>query len=49
MALPKKIEDKLNEGRTYRNVQKIETRDAEDGRKVVAGYATVFNAPSRHA
>ena len=45
MALPKKIEDKLNEGRTYRNVQKIETRDAEDGRKVVAGYATVFNAP----
>lgn len=45
MALPKKIEDKLNEGRTYRNVQKIETRDAEDGRKVVAGYATVFNTP----
>lgn len=45
MALPKKIEDKLNEGRTYRNVQKIEIREAEDGRKVVAGYATVFNAP----
>lgn len=43
--LPKKIEDKLNEGRTYRNVQKIEARAEEDGGKFVEGYATVFSTP----
>lgn len=43
--LPKKIEDKLNEGRTYRNVQKIEARADQDGAKVVEGYATVFSTP----
>ena len=42
--LPKKITDKLNEGRTYRNVQSIEAR-ADDDKKVVTGYATVFNTP----
>lgn len=42
--IPKKIEDKLNEGRTYRNVQKIEAR-AEDDNKIVEGYATVFDTP----
>lgn len=42
--IPKKITDKLNEGRTYRNVQKIEAR-ADDDKKVVTGYATVFSAP----
>ena len=43
--IPKKIEDKLNEGRIYRNVQKIEARADEDGKKIVRGYATVFNTP----
>lgn len=42
--IPKKITDKLNEGRTYRNVQSIEAR-ADDDKKVVTGYATVFNTP----
>lgn len=42
--LPKKIDDKLNEGRTYRNVQKIEAR-ADDESMIVNGYATVFSAP----
>lgn len=41
--IPKKITDKLNEGRTYRNVQSIEAL-ADDDKKVVTGYATVFNA-----
>ena len=43
--LPKKIEDKLNEGRTYRKVSKIEARASEDGSKIVEGYATIFNSP----
>lgn len=43
--LPKKINDKLKEGRTYRNVQKIEARADQDGSKVVEGYATVFSTP----
>lgn len=43
--LPKKITDKLNEGRTYRNVQKIEARADQDGAKIVEGYATVFSTP----
>ena len=43
--LPKKINDKLKEGRTYRNVQKIEARADQDGAKVVEGYATVFSTP----
>lgn len=43
--LPKKIEDKLKEGRTYRNVQKIEARVDQDAAKVVEGYATVFSTP----
>lgn len=42
--IPKKITDKLNEGRTYRNVQSIEAL-ADDDKKVVTGYATVFNTP----
>lgn len=42
--IPKKIEDKLNEGRTYRNVSKIEAR-AEDDSQIVEGYATVFSTP----
>lgn len=43
--LPKKVEDKLNEGRTYRNVQSIEARADDDGKKIVTGYATVFDTP----
>lgn len=44
-TLPKTIENKLNEGRTYRNVNRIEAREEEDGSKVVTGYATVFDTP----
>ena len=40
--IPKKIEDKLNEGRQYRNVFEIRAAEAE---KVVDGYATTFNEP----
>ena len=46
MAIPKTIQDKLNEGRQYRNIDVtgFEARE-EDGKKVVEGYATVFNTP----
>lgn len=42
----KTIEDKLNEGRSYRNidVSSFERRD-ENEEKVVRGYATTFNDP----
>ena len=43
--IPKTIENKLNEGRTYRNVNRIEVRVDEDGKKIVNGYATVFDSP----
>jgi len=43
--IPKKITDKLNEGRTYRNVQSIEARADDDNKKIVTGYATIFNTP----
>ena len=45
--IPKDIEQKLNEGRQYRNIdaRRIETREAEDDEKIVEGYATVFNEP----
>lgn len=39
----KTINDKLNEGRSYRNFQTIEKRDEET--KSVEGYATVFSTP----
>lgn len=43
----KTIEDKLAQGRQYRNftVSKENLRTLDDGRKVVEGYATVFNTP----
>lgn len=41
--IPKTIQDKLNEGRVYRDVQKIEAR--ADDNSIVEGYATVFNTP----
>lgn len=43
----KAVLDKLNEGRQYRNidVSQFEHRTAENGEKIVEGYATVFNQP----
>ena len=45
--MSKTIEDKLNEGRQFRAIdaRNIEYRIAEDGERIVEGYATVFNAP----
>lgn len=45
--IPKTIEDKMNEGRQYRNidVHNLEIREAGDEEKIVEGYATVFNDP----
>lgn len=46
--LPKTINDKLNEGRAYRDIKVagLELRaDGEDADKIVEGYATVFNQP----
>lgn len=45
--MPKSIEEKLAQGRQYRNfdVSRENLRTLEDGRKVVEGYATVFNTP----
>lgn len=42
MAIPKTIQQKLDEGRQYRAV--IEVRALDDG-MIVEGYATTFNAP----
>lgn len=42
----KTIEDKLNEGRSYRNIDVSSfERRAENDEKIVAGYATVFDEP----
>lgn len=43
----KTIEDKLNEGRQYRNIDLsgFERRTEGDAEKTVAGYATTFNHP----
>jgi len=43
----KTIEDKLNSGRQYRNIDvaSFERRSADDGEKVVEGYATTYNEP----
>lgn len=43
----KTIEDKLNEGRQYRNIDLsgFERRTEGDAEKIVAGYATTFNQP----
>lgn len=45
--LIKNIEDKLNEGRQYRNIQvgNIELRSENDDEMIVEGYATTFNEP----
>lgn len=43
----KTIQQKLDEGRQYRriDVTNLEIRAAEDGAKIVTGYATTFNDP----
>ena len=43
----KTIEEKLNQGRQYRNidVSQLERRAESDNEKVVEGYATTFNRP----
>ena len=43
----KTIEEKLSEGRQYRNidVSSFERRAGDDGEKIVEGYATIFNQP----
>lgn len=41
----KSIDDKLNEGRQYRDFSGFEQRKEEDGQMVVAGYASTFNEP----
>lgn len=40
----KTIEDKLNEGRQYRNIE-VRALAANDDEKIVEGYATTFNDP----
>lgn len=40
----KTIEDKLNEGRQYRNIE-VRAFSANDDEKIVEGYATTFNDP----
>ena len=42
---PKTLEEKLNEGRQYRNTMEIRALDQEDNNQVVEGYATTFNEP----
>ena len=44
---PKTIQKKLDEGRQYRSfdVSRFERRSADNGEKVVKGYATTFNQP----
>ena len=43
--LNKTIEDKLKEGRSYRNMQSFEIREDVPDRKIARGYATTFNEP----
>ena len=43
--LNKTIEDKLNEGRSYRNMQSFEIREDLPDKKIARGYATTFNEP----
>ena len=43
--LNKTIEEKLNEGRSYRNMINFEVREADEGEMVAEGYATTFDEP----
>lgn len=46
-TIPKSIDEKLNEGRQYRNIDisGFELRKEGDQEKIVSGYATTFNQP----
>lgn len=46
-TIPKGIDEKLNEGRQYRNIDisGFELRKDGDQEKIVSGYATTFNQP----
>jgi len=45
--MSKTIDDRLNEGRQYRDIDlgSFERRSEDDGRKIVRGYATTFGQP----
>lgn len=43
--LNKTIEEKLNEGRSYRNMVNFEVREADEGDMIAEGYATTFDEP----
>ncbi len=45
MATNKSIEDKLREGRNYRQMEVRALEDQGEGRYIVVGYATTFNEP----
>jgi len=46
MEIPKKLQQKLNEGRQYRSVVAIRALgEADGGEKIVEGYACTFNQP----
>lgn len=45
MAINKSIEDKLREGRNYRQMEVRALEDQGEGRYIVVGYATTFNEP----
>ena len=42
---PKTLDEKLNEGRQYRNTMEIRALDQEEEKQIVEGYATIFNEP----
>ena len=42
-TLNKTMEDKLNEGRSYRNMVNFEVRESDDDEMIAEGYATTFN------
>ena len=45
--MSKTIDDRLNEGRQYRDIDlgTFERRADDDGKKIVRGYATTFDQP----
>ena len=45
MATNKSIEDKLREGRNYRQMEVRALEDQGEGRYIIVGYATTFNEP----
>lgn len=45
MEMPKKLQQKLDEGRQYRAVVRFDAVDDRDERMIVEGYATTFDEP----